>query len=151
MRLLCLALLLFTLPAWSTPSHFQSGYGFSITPPEAATVNEGVVAHFYLPANKGFAANVNVMIQAFEGGLTAYDEITQQEFQQYGLTLIERQQTPTYLQYEYRGSMSGMAMHWYARAYVRGDRIYLVTATALASDWPQQKATLMAAVNSFSF
>ena len=44
-----------------------------------------------------------------------------------------------------------MDLHWYARAIKLENKIYLVTATSLQTNWDENKTELIKSVNSFSF
>ena len=51
--------------------------------------------------------------------------------------------------WEYSGMLHGRRLHWYARAVQNQNRIYLVTATATASQWKSLSEKLKSCVDSF--
>lgn len=125
--------------------------GFSMTPPETEEVKDGVVAMLFLPVKNKFGANVNVMVQTFQGTMDEYNEITQKQFKEMKLRVIESKIDKECIKYEYAGMQNGMDLHFYAKSWKKGDKVYLITATGLEIDWADQKDVLMKSVNSFRF
>ncbi len=102
-----------------------------------------------LPASGGFAANVNVQIQPYPGALDGYISLSQGQFRQAGLTVLnQRKEGPSEWVVEYAGQMAGRSLHWYARAKLKPGKIYLATATASKEQWPSVSAKLKTCVDS---
>ncbi len=124
--------------------------GFSIkaldAPPEVAG---GQPLQMLLPPNNGFSANVNIQIQPYNGTLTQYKSISDSQFKQYGFKPIISKVSKDSVIFEYTGTMAGKKLHWYSRAYKRGNFVYLVTATEQESNWPKTKKKLITVVDSF--
>jgi hypothetical protein len=102
-----------------------------------------------LPISGGFAPNVNVQIQPFEGTISDYVSLSKQQFAQAKLKLLKeetRDKVTAFL--EYSGEMQGQALHWYAKAVSNAGRVYLVTATATEDQWNSVAAKLKACVDS---
>lgn len=102
-----------------------------------------------LPANNGFSANVNVQVQAYPGTIQEYKELSEGQFKQMQLTMLSLKEDKNSISLEYKGTLQGFNLHWYAKAFKKGDHVYLVTATSSQSDWEHNKEKLMANVNSF--
>ena len=124
--------------------------GFSIAPLEGtsdAGPYQGVI--MMLPPSEGFAPNVNVQIQPYQGTLKEFAEISDKQFKDVGLTIAKEEATATTITWEYTGTYQGHPMHWYSKAIQGKGRIYLVTATALESQWESVSGKLKDCVNSF--
>lgn len=125
--------------------------GFSIEPFEAPvpeTVHTPLM--MFLPSAGGFAANVNVQIQPFDGDLQGYLDVSAQQFENAGIELLASElESPGVAVLEYTGPLQGNDLHWYARAYQRPGRIYLVTASLLASQWEELGDRARRCVDSF--
>jgi hypothetical protein len=79
---------------------------------------------------------VNVNIQPFAEGLKDYMTLSKGQFETMKWTIVaEKQVGENEWQVEYKGPMNGKDMHFYSRALVKGETVYLVTATALQSQW----------------
>lgn len=103
----------------------------------------------FLPAKNGFASNVNVQIQAYPGTLTQYKELSMGQFEQMGISIISSEETADSISFEYSGVMQGLNLHWFSKAFKKGNHVYLVTATGSEKDWDVDKKILMDNVNSF--
>lgn len=148
-----LALFLSAATVFSAETVYKSTeYRFQIQPPVVKEWNNsGIVASFMLPAAEGFADNVNVMIQPFEGTIKDYRAITEAELKNMKVKIIQVKESDPLLIIEYAGEIQGRQLHWYQRAYsTGGKKIYLITATCLASRWEQHKQLLMDSVDSFA-
>lgn len=104
-----------------------------------------------LPIKYGFSANVNVMIQHFNLGLSKYALISEKQFQDKQMEVLYKKQTKTSLTYEYSGVINGVKLHFYSKAYKKNDFVYLITATELEENWKRQGAILKKNVDSFKF
>jgi hypothetical protein len=120
------------------------GAGYSIAPLEGAQALSMV-----LPASGGFAANVNVQIQPYPGTLDGYISLSQGQFRQAGLTVLnQRKEGSSEWIVEYTGEMAGRSLHWYSRAKMKNGKVYLATATATKEQWPPLSAKLRSCVDS---
>lgn len=91
--------------------------GFSIDSLDSSPTT-GVIQplQMFLPANNGFAANVNIQIQAYSGTITQYKELSEGQFKQMGLSIISLEEKDNSITFEYKGTMQGFDLHWYAKA-----------------------------------
>jgi hypothetical protein len=102
-----------------------------------------------MPPEEGFASNVNVQVQSYEGSLDDYLNLSKQQFLTMSLkVLTERKSDNSTVTLEYSGTLHGKELHWYAKIMRSDSRIYLATATALESKWKQHAAELKACVDS---
>lgn len=125
-------------------------YGFEIVPFDIKTDEQVVAVQFFLPVNSGFAANVNVLIQPYAVSMDDYVAQTEAGLKQIGCRILSQSLENGCLTLQYAGTMSGHDMHFYARAFKRGDKYYLATATGLESRWETEKTQLMQVVDSFA-
>ena len=126
--------------------------GFSIAPLEAPlgqTPQQAII--MFLPVKGDFAPNVNVQIQPYEGSLDEYWALSLKQFEGAGFKLVQPAKLKgSSVVFEYKGTMQGRLLHWYARAEKSRDRVYLVTATAPEERWTETAPRLKACVDSFS-
>lgn len=125
------------------------GQEYEFEPPSFPDHATGQVFSYFLPAYSGFAANVNLMVQHFDGDLQAYDELTRNQFEQYGVEVLEARMTHDEMLYHYQGRMSGFYLRFFARAIKRGNRVFLITATALPGRWDSDGKVLEESVLNF--
>ena len=128
---------------------FEAVAEYRFEPPNFPENSNGQVFHYFLPAYSGFAGNVNLLIQPFSGSLNDYNKLTQQQFKSIGFEVIRTEILESEIIYEYKGMSSGHALYWFSRAIKQGDKIYLVTATALQERWKIEKAILIKSTMSF--
>ncbi|MBI3186627.1 MAG: hypothetical protein HYZ31_02000 [Gammaproteobacteria bacterium] len=148
-NLLLISALAFSSPGYATTLIFDKA-GFEISTLEAPPGPEGTQALIMmLPAEGGFAANVNVQIQPYAGSLADYKKLSESQFSQLGFKVMTSAIDKNILTFEYAGSMSDQTLHWYSRAIKKGNFIYLVTATSQERNWLKNKAALETSVNSF--
>ena len=122
---------------------------YEFDPPAFAEDGAGTVFFHFLPIEDQFAGNINCMAQPFNQSLEDYDKLTRQQFKQLDMEMVSGENKDDVLTYEYHGKQQGRHLHWYAKAQKRGDKIYLVTATALHDKWDEQSKLLIPAVDSF--
>jgi hypothetical protein len=140
-----------TLPAADSDNRLRfPTAGFSIaaldSPPDQ-TARQALV--MLLPASDNFSANVNVQIQPYTGSIEEYGTLTETQFKDAGVKVIEQKKLgKTAMVFEYSGEMRGQFVHCYARAEKAGDHVYLATATATQDQWPKQSAKLKACIDS---
>jgi hypothetical protein len=124
--------------------------GFSIAPLEVppGTITRQALM-MYLPPNGNFAANVNVQVQPYSGTIEDYMALTQKQFKDVGVKVIEQKKIgKSVVACEYNGELQGQSVHWYARAEKSGGHVYLATASAAEQHWAAQGAQLKACVDS---
>ncbi|MCR8921359.1 hypothetical protein NO559_01160 [Dasania sp. GY-MA-18] len=131
------------------PAKFEQ-YGFSIDLLDDKPSPAGSQPlQMFLPPSNGFAANVNVQIQAYPGSIDDYIKLSEAQFKQMGLTIVSSSKNDDTLHFEYSGNMNGQNLHFYAKAVKRGSYFYLATATDSKINWPMNKSKLIQSVNSF--
>lgn len=138
-----------TLLATTSFTAIDSVLEYDFEPPAFAADQHGQILHYYMAPHDGFAANINLMAQPYEDTLEAYDELSQGQFKQMGLTLISNELKHGVLTYEYKGKMQGRELHWYSRALKRGDTVYIVTVSVLAKRWEKDSPALIKSAQSF--
>jgi len=122
---------------------------YELDPPGFTVDDDGTVCMHFLPPDNNFAANVNVMAQPYEGTLAEYDALSREQFDQLGVKVLHADLNDGVLIYEYTGRQQGRNLRWYSVAHKKGNKVYLATATGLASAWEDQSASLKASVDSF--
>ncbi len=130
--------------------HFPQA-GFTIAPLEAPPGQLPQQALImFLPATDGFAPNVNVQIQAYEGTMDDYVALSLDQFKTTGLKVLQ-QKNPgkSVAVLEYSGKSQGRQLHWYAKAEKSAGKVYLVTGTATEEQWSKAADRLKACVDSF--
>src|SRR5258706_6400943 len=125
--------------------------GFTIAPLEAPPGESPQQAlMMFLPAADGFAANVNVQIQPYNGSIDDYLALSLKQFKSAGLKVVQQKMpAKSVATFEYTGELQGRSLHWYARAEKSAGSVYLVTATAAPSQWSTEAARLKSCVDSF--
>ncbi|MFB3880823.1 MAG: hypothetical protein ACE149_06140 [Armatimonadota bacterium] len=102
-----------------------------------------------LAMTDAFAPNVSVQTQPYPGTIEDYIALSKEQFSQVGIKLIrEAKRGKSGWIVEYRGAMEGRSLHWYARAELRGKKVYLATATALETQWSSASRKLKPCVDS---
>lgn len=104
---------------------------------------------FYLSSQNDFAANVNVQVQQFSGKIEDYKNISEDQFKQASLKIIQSSIEGETYTVEYSGKMNQYDLHWFAKAFRQKNKVYLVTGTGLEKSWKVQGPVLMQSVNSF--
>ncbi len=140
--------------AWAAESTNRLSFpeaGFSIQPLEAAvSKTPQMVLTMSLPLQDGFAGNVNVLIQTYTNSLTEYIQLSEAQFKAAGISLLKTTRpTNSIAVLEYFGKLQNRVLHWYARAELVNQRLYLVTATTSEDRWSEESAILKACVDSF--
>lgn len=145
---LAIAALVFSTTSFTSALVFDKA-GFEIDALDSSPGAAGLQALIMmLPAEDGFAANVNVQIQPYGGTLAEYKKLSDSQFSQMAFKVSTSIIEKNILKFEYTGSMSNLTLHWYSLAIKKGDFIYLVIATSLDKNWPKNKAALVASVDS---
>jgi PsbP len=125
-------------------------YGFEIdaldAEPGAATTTAIMM---FLPVSEGFAANINVNIQPYKGTIKEYAALSKGQFSEMKWKVVsDEQKGEDEWRAEYAATTKSGDLHFYARALKKGDRVYLVTATAKESQWASVQAKLRKHVDS---
>jgi PsbP len=125
--------------------------GFSIQPLEPNTPQTPQMAlTMSLPIRDGFAGNVNVLIQSYTNSLDQYIRLSEAQFKTAGISLLKTTRpSDSVAVLEYFGKLQNRVLHWYARAELVNQKLYLVTATASEDRWKEESALLKACVDSF--
>ncbi len=130
--------------------HFNES-GFSISPLERKSDNDiNQVLMMFLPTTDGFAPNVGVQIQKFDGSLDEYIKLTRKQFESADIVVLSEIINKTNVIWEYTGPLGGNKLHWLAIAKKGDKRVFLATATALDSQWNAVSAELKRCLNSFT-
>ena len=142
--------LVFASLGFADGKYVNDTFGFEMSVPSPVQ-SLPVYQHciFYLAAQDGFAANLNVQIQEFVGSIEDYKKATEEQFEQASIKTIQSSIDGETYTVEYAGKMNEYDLHWFAKAHKQKNRIYLVTATGLEKSWKTQGSVLMQAVNSF--
>ena len=152
-KIICLVFLfVFAVAAYADKLMFNN-YGFSI---DTLAVDKNKkdslsqTVFMFLPVEGGvFAPNVNVQIQKFEGSVDEYEALSNQQFTAAGAKIISANKKSGEIIYEYEIKLEGMDMHMYSRGLFKDGSVYLVTATALISQWGSVGNILKKNVDSF--
>ncbi|MCB2205309.1 hypothetical protein KQI65_11210 [bacterium] len=139
--------------AQEKPLLILPAHGIQMEPLDAAPGDKATTVFLTaLPLRNGFASNVNVRVETWEGNLEDYIEYSRDGFDQLGMTEIDAipRGEDEYL-IEYRGSMSGQSIRAYARIVLRGTHIYLITGLTPSQEWKQDGAAIRDCVESVTF
>jgi hypothetical protein len=127
-------------------------YGFQIDALDAApdASNPTTVIQTFLPPTEGFAPNINVQIQPYAGTIKDYAALAKSQFEQMKWKVISDQESgDNEWNIEYAGTFQGSDLHFYARAVLTNEKVYLITAVAKESQWAKLGDTLREHVESF--
>jgi hypothetical protein len=127
--------------------------GFSIVPLDIAPGKSPsqLVATFFLPAEGGFAPNVNVLIFSGHENVKGFIDLTRKEFEQMKATIVsEKQPDAQTWVVEYRAQQNAMNIRFYAKAQMKGRHLHMATATCLEDKWDKLSAALKACVDSLN-
>ena len=124
------------------------GKSYAITPP-AENISNGAIAMYFLQPKNEFAGNVNIMIQSWDGTVKEYIDLTMGQLKSANLKLVKGDISEVEWKFEYKGKAQGRDLHWYARAVKSNNKILLITATGLETDWEDQRVKFVESVNSF--
>src|ERR1700741_883318 len=112
--------------------------------------NPTTVIQTFLPATDGFAPNINVQIQPYNGTIKDYATTSKSQFEQVKWKVVSDQQpNDSEWNVEYTGSFHGSDLPFYARAVSANGKVYLITATAKESQWATVGDTLLKHIQSF--
>jgi hypothetical protein len=102
-----------------------------------------------MPASDGFSPSINVSVKEYPDSLRSFAEMTEGQFEQMGFEKIQHRLLADKLIFEYTGKIQGRLLHWYAVAHKKGDKMFVVTATAAESQWQNVSGKLLSCVRSF--
>lgn len=129
--------------------HFKLN-AFSIAPlEELAESASYVVMSMTLPASDGFAPNVNVQVQAFDGTLDEYVDLSKRQFTAAKFKLISEKRGDESHTFEFSGESLEMKLHFYAKAEMGKGKVFLTTATSKETQWKAVGEKLKKCVDSF--
>lgn len=143
-------------PEHKASTYTDALYGFTIQAPQfpKAAAGTGVVpVMMYAPAESGFAANVNVMVQRVATTRKEYRETSRAQFEGMGLrqnpdsdvTVSGRKA----IIFDYEGNMGGQELRWLALAVVDNEQVLLVTCTARKDSFAKYEKEFRACIDSF--
>jgi hypothetical protein len=148
--LFCALLALATTAADSTNRLAFPGIGFSIK-----ALEEPAASGYYqpltmaLPSSEGFAPNVVVLTEKSSGSLDEYIAKSKRSFEQAKLEIILEKKVGSSVKFECAGELNGRKLHFYSRAEMSGDRLFVASATATAQQWKSEATRLKECVDSF--
>jgi hypothetical protein len=139
------------------PSRYTDGtYGYSIQSPAFPVVAKGSSAFtlfMMAPAEDKFSSNVSVMIQEVATTREEFRKLSLAQFEANGLKVLSDKDTAVSkkdaLQLEYEGNQQGRDIHGVVQAVIAGERVYLVTCTALQGNYPKYEAAFKGCLESF--
>lgn len=125
--------------------------GIKMAPPRIDPTFDQVytICSFYFPVSNGFSANVNVQYQPYSDSIIEYDKLSSGQFEQLKFKVLSRSLLIDSVAYEYSGFLQERYLHWYSVAKKVNGGVYLITATALESDWERLSNSLRSSVDSF--
>lgn len=137
-------------------TYVDTGYGFSLDVPEFPRLTKGksaVVFTALAPPKKGFASNVNVIVEEIKTTREDFKAQTRKQFADRGWRIIEEKDLDVsgydgYL-VEYDGLSQGRSLRWLALAVITPDRVLLTTYTAPAAEFPRLEKAFQASLKSF--
>ena len=130
--------------------YLSKHYGFTLKPPVSASSLSQThqIAMFLLPPTDGFAPNVNIQLQVWGKSLKAYKSLSENQLKGMSFQVIRSSLKADQVIFEYTGMSQGKKLHWYSKAVAKGKNIYLITATALHSQWASTGKDLIESVDS---
>ena len=129
-------------------------YGFSVDgfSKQKNEKHTDMVVQFYKPAKNGFATNANVIIQEFNGTIEECIELVGAELKSFDkFVLIKHNHNDNSIFWEYTMSYANMNLHMITkvlRSKQKG-QIFVLSISALDSQWEEQKKEIQKVVDSF--
>jgi hypothetical protein len=102
----------------------------------------------FLPSDGAFAPNVNVQKQKFDASAEDYVKLSMEQFESFGIKLIDSKQNDKFAVFEYVSTMNGLDLHFYSKAVFSKGCVYLVTGTAAVAQWESVGKNLKKTVDS---
>jgi len=138
------------------PIYSNAAYKFTCVPPafpKAEANASQTVASFLAPPHDGFSSNVGIIVQSVKMTLDEYVDLSKKQFKQMELNAVSENKVKVSgrdaVVWEYEGVQSKRKFKWLAMAVIDGDRVFLLTGTALASDYEQVAKEFKACLDSF--
>jgi hypothetical protein len=139
-----------------TSEYSDAVYGFSLNAPQFPKPQSGknvIAVVMQAPVEDGFAANVNVMVQAASMSRKAYRDLSVRQFRQLGFKVnSERTMTVSGREavlFDYEGLMNGREMRFLALAVPDKNRVFVVTGTAPKERFQAYEPAFHASIQSF--
>ena len=161
-----IALLVMMAASASTPSaaadaptgrYEDPAYGFSMAIPAlgstagAPTVQRMAVG---APIRDGFAANCNAQVQFFKDDFESFIGLSLRQFTAAGLKVLRQSSKKVSGQpavvWEYTGPLADHDLHFLALAVYGGDRVWLLTCSALAKTFADYQQAFGEVIDSFT-
>src|ERR1043165_6777720 len=112
-------------------------YGITFAPPDFdddETAPNVTLANFLAPPKDGFAANVNIQRQKFEGGIEAYAKLSEKQFEDGHFEVLSSRPSKVGAreahEFHYKGSVGGADLEFRALAVDDGGPVLLIPCTA---------------------
>ena len=147
-----------TVAADAPMGHYDDpAYGFSMAIPSLGSSAGALMVQrlaFAAPIRDGFAANCNVQVQFFKGDFESFIDLSVRQFAAADLKVL--QQSPKKVSgqpaivWEHTGQLSGHDLHFLELAVYGGDRVWLLTCTALATTFAEYKQAFGEVIDSFT-
>ncbi len=131
----------------------NSAFNFELTPPSLSGTAPVMPVQFYLPAENGFAGNMNIQVQPWDKGLNEYKMLSLSQMKQYGLEVIfaeiKKSNGLEFFEIEYKGAMNTVPLYFFARGYKSSKGVILITASMHQSSKDRQYPIFKKSVESF--
>lgn len=126
-------------------------HGFTISPPVLAGMEDslGLVATFFLPSERSFAPNINILKSKWDKSLAEYKQRSLDDFKKLNIRPFNVVDGDGYFILESEVTQKGIHMYWYQAIWLKDGTSYVVTATCLWSQKDRQGRQLRESVNSF--
>lgn len=127
----------------------KAGFRIKTLEPAQAPANGYLACTMSLPAEAGFAPNVNVIVEPFSGSLKEYKKMSVEQLEFLEVEPVKVKQKKGELTFEYEGDMLGpRIVHVFTRVILVDDKVFVATATATPEQWKNHGKQLREVVNS---
>jgi hypothetical protein len=121
--------------------------GITISPPKWSSDNGlGRNATLFMKGDDIFSPNVNIQLQNIQ--FKEFVSLTDAQFHDYPMTVIEKKFKNGEIWYEYTGEMQKLPMHWYIRAWEIGSQTIVITGTSTEKLWQTSNFELRKSIES---
>lgn len=130
-------------------------HGFSVESFSIDAKQSGnyVVVMFAKPSNNNiFSTNINIIAQDFNGSIKEYVQASDKEFNNtLGFRTIHKSSNNEQATWEYTILTNGMHMHFLSKVLFnkKNNKFYLITGSALESNWKNDEKNIRKVVDSF--
>jgi len=128
----------------------QMGFTMSMFNLSEVPANQPIL-YIFLPNSNNFSPNVNIVTQEYNDSIEKYKEISDGQFKSQGMTVISSIIEKGKFISEYEAQNNDVMLHFYGIAYLKIDKIYLITGTSTKEQWNQYGTEIKRVVNSFEF